>query len=219
VQRLRPAIARQGAVRAEWSILAELAARLGAPANVRSGAAASSLLFDAVPMYAGLTLEELGGTGVRWPAREAAGALPAPSSANAAPRRPSRGSAKAPSGRLVAGSYRSIWAAPEVAASPALAFLHPHQRVEIAPADARRLGLRDGAQMLVADETGAQIHAQVAVRDGVPAGRAFLQCGIPADSAESLRGATIEILAIPDPPPPPPPDPQPDAVPVEEAFA
>ena len=30
LQRLRPAIARQGAVRSEWSILAELAARLGA---------------------------------------------------------------------------------------------------------------------------------------------------------------------------------------------
>jgi NADH-quinone oxidoreductase subunit G len=220
VQRLRPAIARQGAVRAEWSILAELASRLGAPADVRSGAAASTLLFDAVPMYAGLTLEELGGTGVRWPAREAAGALPAPSSAKAAPRsRPSRGSAKAPSGRLTAGSYRSIWAAPEVAASPALAFLHPHQRVEIAPADARRLGLRDGAQMLVADETGAQIQAQVAVRDGVPGGRAFLQRGIPTDSAENLRGETIEILAIPNPPAPPPADPQDDASPVEEAFA
>ena len=219
VQRLRPAIARQGAVRSEWSILAELATRLGAPADVRSGAAASALLFDAVPMYAGLTLEELGGTGVRWPTREAAGALPAPSSAKAPPRRPaSRGSAKAPSGRLAAGSYRSIWAAPEVAASPALAFLHPHQQVEIAPADARRLGLRDGVQMLVADETGAQIHAQVAVRDGVPAGRVFLQRGLPVDSAESLRGETIEILAIPDPPPPAP-DPQPDTVSVEEAFA
>ena len=32
LQRLRPAIARQGEVRAEWSILSELATRLGADA-------------------------------------------------------------------------------------------------------------------------------------------------------------------------------------------
>jgi NADH-quinone oxidoreductase subunit G len=36
--------------------------------------AASAQLFDAVPFYAGLTLEEIGGKGVRWQDREAAGA-------------------------------------------------------------------------------------------------------------------------------------------------
>ena len=204
VQRLRPAIARQGAVRAEWSILAELAARLGAPADVLSGAAASTQLFEAVPMYAGLTLEELGGGGVRWPEREQAGALPAPSAVNPAEPRKPRALAKARGGKLIAGSYRSIWAGPEVAASPALAFLHPHQRVEISPADAHRLGLADGVEMAVADATGTQIRARVAVRDGIPAGSAFLQRAIATDSAERLRGETIEIVAIADPPRAPP---------------
>jgi NADH-quinone oxidoreductase subunit G len=100
-------------------------------------------------------------------------------------------------GRLAAGAYRSIWAAPEVAASPALAFLHPRQRVEISPADAARLGLRDGTPVAVADESGAQIHAQVALRDGVRTGSAFLQRALPSESAENLTGPTIEILALP----------------------
>jgi NADH-quinone oxidoreductase subunit G len=155
-------------------------------------------------MYAGLTLEELGGGGVRWPQREQAGALPAPSAVKpAAPRKP-RALAKARGGKLISGSYRSIWAGPEVAASPALAFLHPHQRVEISPADARRLGLADGVEMAVADATGTQIRARVTVRDAIPAGSAFLQRAIATDSAERLRGETIEIVAIADPPAAPP---------------
>ena len=45
LQRLRPAIARQGEVRSGWSILAELCARLGTDTGVRSGAMASAALF------------------------------------------------------------------------------------------------------------------------------------------------------------------------------
>jgi NADH-quinone oxidoreductase subunit G len=37
---------------------------------------ASAQLFESVPFYAGLTLEEIGGKGVRWQEREAAGAYP-----------------------------------------------------------------------------------------------------------------------------------------------
>jgi NADH-quinone oxidoreductase subunit G len=216
IQRLRPAIARQGSVRAEWSILADLATRLGADHAVRSGAMASAQLFDAVPMYSGLTLEELGGHGVRWPLREQAAMLPAPASPPAQPELRA-----APSGRrgaLAVGSYRSIWSAAEVEASPALAFLHPQQRVEICPADAAAFGVRDGEQMLVVDETGAEIQARVALRDAVPAGSAFLQRGVGADGANRLRGTSVEILPIPEPVvEPDQPDGDPDAV--EEAYA
>jgi NADH-quinone oxidoreductase subunit G len=37
---------------------------------------ASQQLFDAVPFYAGLTLEEIGGKGVRWQERPEAEAYP-----------------------------------------------------------------------------------------------------------------------------------------------
>ncbi len=76
IQRLRPAVARPGSVRAGWQVLAEVASRLGCDLEVLTGPMASQRLFDAVPFYAGLTLEEIGGRGVRWQERPAAGAYP-----------------------------------------------------------------------------------------------------------------------------------------------
>jgi len=79
IQRLRAAVARVGGLdctRAQWQVIAELAARIGLDLEVLTGAMASQQLFDAVPFYAGLTLEEIGGKGVRWQERDAAGAYP-----------------------------------------------------------------------------------------------------------------------------------------------
>jgi hypothetical protein len=53
--------------------------------------------------------------------------------------------------------------------------------------------------MLVVDETGAQLEAQVALRDAVPAGTAFVERRLARDGANVLRGATVEIVPIPDP--------------------
>jgi NADH-quinone oxidoreductase subunit G len=74
IQRLRPAVAHPGSTRAGWLLIAELARRLGADLGVLTGAMASQQLFDAVPFYAGLTLDEIGGKGVRWQERPQASA-------------------------------------------------------------------------------------------------------------------------------------------------
>jgi NADH-quinone oxidoreductase subunit G len=74
IQRLRDAVAHPGSVRAEWLVISELAAQLGLDVGARTGAMASQLLFNAVPFYAGLTLEEIGGRGVRWQERPQASA-------------------------------------------------------------------------------------------------------------------------------------------------
>jgi NADH-quinone oxidoreductase subunit G len=76
VQRLRPAVAHPGSTRAQWQVIADLAARIGLDLEVLTGPMASQQLFDAVPFYAGLTLEEIGGKGVRWQDREASGSYP-----------------------------------------------------------------------------------------------------------------------------------------------
>jgi NADH-quinone oxidoreductase subunit G len=75
LQRLRPAVARVGefgSTRAGWQVLADLASRLDLDLGVLTGSMASQQLFDAIPFYAGLTLEEIGGRGVRWQERETA---------------------------------------------------------------------------------------------------------------------------------------------------
>ncbi|HEY3971197.1 MAG TPA: molybdopterin-dependent oxidoreductase, partial [Solirubrobacteraceae bacterium] len=65
IQRLRPAVAKPGESRAEWQVIADVAARIGLDLEVLTGGIASQQLFDAVPQYSGLTLEEIGGKGMR----------------------------------------------------------------------------------------------------------------------------------------------------------
>jgi NADH-quinone oxidoreductase subunit G len=75
LQRLRPAVARPGkfgSTLAGWQVLADLASRLDLDLGVLTGSMASQQLFNAVPFYTGLTLEEIGGRGVRWQERETA---------------------------------------------------------------------------------------------------------------------------------------------------
>jgi NADH-quinone oxidoreductase subunit G len=132
LQRLRPAIAHPGEVRAEWRVLVELALRLGFDLEVLDPREASQQLFDAVPFYAGLTLEEISGRGVRWQEREAAAAFPA---AGVEPERTAgalHGAVSAaldPEQAAQAAGYRSIWDAPEVEHSPSLEFLFPHREL------------------------------------------------------------------------------------------
>jgi NADH-quinone oxidoreductase subunit G len=128
LQRLRPAIAHPGSVRAGWQVISELALRLGLDLDVLSGAMGSRQLFAAVPFYAGLTLEEIGGRGVRWQERPGgAAALPRP---GADPRRTDgEPELSAPSEQdLDFGAFRSVWDAPEVEFSPALQFLFPRKK-------------------------------------------------------------------------------------------
>jgi NADH-quinone oxidoreductase subunit G len=76
IQRLRPAVARVGSTRAQWKAIADLAYVIGLDMQAPTAAIVSQQLFDAVPFYEGLTLEEIGGRGVRWQERDAAGAYP-----------------------------------------------------------------------------------------------------------------------------------------------
>ncbi|HSD82122.1 MAG TPA: molybdopterin-dependent oxidoreductase, partial [Solirubrobacteraceae bacterium] len=190
LQRLRPAIGHPGEVRYEWQVLADLGGRLGLDAQVLTGAMATQRLVAAVPFYAGLTLEEIGARGVRWQDRDAATAFPpaglGPFELQAPPAPPQT------AGRLRLGTFRSIWAAREVAASPALSFLHPAQRAELSPDDARKLGLRDGERVLVGVD-GDSVRATVALRAAAQAGTVYLQSALGEDSASALASPLVEV--------------------------
>ena len=71
LQRLRPAVPRPGQVRPIWQVLAELSAALGDETGIDSAPEALAAIAAEVPFYAGLTPEEIGGTGIRWQEREA----------------------------------------------------------------------------------------------------------------------------------------------------
>ena len=192
IQRLRPAIGHPGAVRAEWQVIAELAQRLGAD-PLLTGPLASKQLFAAVPFYAGLTLEEIGGRGVRWQERDAATAAPA------APEGPFDAgtplAAPTPNGALRLGTYRSIWAAREVEMSPALQFATARQQAELSPADAERLGLVAGARVAITAGE-ATVNATVALRGNVPEGTVFLGEATETDSATALLNGAPRLVEV-----------------------
>jgi NADH-quinone oxidoreductase subunit G len=193
VQRLRPAIGRGEGVRAEWRVIAEVAARAGFDLGVHTAPEASAQLFAGVPFLEGLTLEEIGGKGVRWPQREQAASLPegdlgpftlgAPTPALEA------------NGRLRLGTFRSIWAAPEVEVSPALKFLVRGQSVELSPADAQRLGVGHGDIVHVGAD-GVRLRAKVVIRDAVPPGSAFLEEATPIESATALTNGAPRLVEV-----------------------
>src|SRR4051812_1775325 len=193
LQRLRPAIGHPGDVRFEWQLLADLSARLGVETGVLTGAMASAQLAAAVPFYAGLTLDEIGAKGVRWQERDAAAVLDgvAPLGPFELEAPPAAG-AEAAAGQLRLGTFRSIWASREVAASPALKFLHPRQRAELAPAYAQHLGIAQGARVVVGAD-GRRVAATVALRAAAREGTVYLETGVGADSASALDGPLVEV--------------------------
>ncbi len=188
VQRLRPAIARPDAVRAEWSVIADLCTRLGHNTVVLSGPMASARVFEAVPFYTGLTLDALGGRGVRWPEHPFAASWPAADTGPFGLEPPPH--APTPNGTLRLGTFRSIWAAPEVELSPALKFLRQGQRAELHPVDAARLGIAHGGRVTVGSN-GSRVSATAVLRSTVPEGSVFLEEGIAEDSASELDGGGL----------------------------
>jgi NADH-quinone oxidoreductase subunit G len=202
VQRLRPAIGRPKAerglsgsgVRPLWQVVAEVAERAGAPARVLTGPMASARLFAAVPFYAGLTLDALGGRGIRWPETEAGMAW------QPEPWTPARldvpeAAATASDGALRLGTFRSLWASKEVDVSPALQFLRARQVVELSPGDAEALGIREGDRVEVGSN-GTRVQGPVRLRAAVPGGTVFLAEGTHEEPANALTEPLVEVRRV-----------------------
>jgi NADH-quinone oxidoreductase subunit G len=171
VQRVRQSIGHPNQVRPDWQVLAELCARLDAPLDARTAPMVTALVADAVPFYADLTLEEIGGKGVRWQDRGAVSAL--------AVERPSENELERPPEQpagMRLGSARSLWSGRETEHAPSLRFLAPEPRAELSPHDAGRLGVSSGDDLELA-VNGDRVRATAAVRSAVPPGSVFLAPG------------------------------------------
>jgi NADH-quinone oxidoreductase subunit G len=216
LQRQRIAIAHPDEVRSGWAVVAALASRAGVDIEARHSTDVFADLVAAVPFYEGLTVDEIGGRGVRWPERESAVAATPDQGASDAVTEQSfspAGPALPNQGELRLGTYRPIWAAPECEISPALKFLVPHQQIELAPSDADWLGIAHGDEVTVAqvdgsraaqvgeaggraggNREGTRINAKAFVRSAVPAGSAFLAEGIEGEeSANVLTEPLIKV--------------------------
>jgi NADH-quinone oxidoreductase subunit G len=174
LQRVRQALGHGHGLRPSWQLLEELCGRLGAGTGAFTAPMVTALLTEAVPFYAGITLDEIGGLGFRWQEGEAAKALRAEDDSDAALSEP-----PAARGGLHAVSVPTLWSGPETEHSPSLRFLHLRARVEISVEDARRAGVDDGDEVRVTI-SGQAAEATAAVRTGVPTGSVFLiGAGLP----------------------------------------
>jgi NADH-quinone oxidoreductase subunit G len=204
VQRLRPAIGRPRArnlresgspegVRAGWQVIADVAGRAGLDVRVLSGSMASAQLFAAVPFYAGLTLDAIGGRGVRWPETEAGLAWSAGAWNDATLSVPA--AAPTANGRLRLGTFRTLWASKEVDASPALHFLRARQVVELSPEDADARGIRDGDRVSVGVD-GTQVQGPVKLRAAIPSGSVFVALGTGEEPANALTEGLVDVRRV-----------------------
>jgi len=175
-----------------WQVISDISRALGHdPGTVLTGAVASKRLFEAVPFYEGLTLDEIGGRGVRWPERETHLA-PAwePAKLDVPDGAPAAGD-----GALRLGTFRSLWASKEVEVSPALHFLRPQQVVELSPADAEALGIREGDRVEVGSN-GTRVRGPVRLRAAIPSGTVFLAEGTSSDPANALTERTVAVTRL-----------------------
>ncbi|NLT04961.1 MAG: molybdopterin-dependent oxidoreductase, partial [Solirubrobacterales bacterium] len=201
LQRIRQAVPHAGEVRPTALVLAELCARAGVALGAGNGAGPgvslpdlSAAVFAAVPFYAGLTLDEIGGRGVRWQDRDAAAALPGAELPDVP-----IGEPPALADGLRLGAVPALFAAPAAVHSPSLAFLVPRQRAELSPADAERLGIAPGAPVEVSAGERT-VRATAAIRDAIRPGSVFLLQGLGSDGAEALTNGvprTVEVREAP----------------------
>jgi NADH-quinone oxidoreductase subunit G len=202
VQRLRAAIGRPRAfqtepdsgVRSLWRVIADVSGAIGLDLGAGTGGEVSRRLFESVPFYRGLTLDAIGGRGVRWPATEAAGAL------DVEPWEPAKlkvpAAAPAASGaELRLGTFRSLWGSKEVDVSPSLQFLKLRQVVELSPQDAERLGIREGDRVEVGSN-GTRVQGAVRLRAAVPGGSVFLVEGAADQPANALTETLVEVRRV-----------------------
>jgi NADH-quinone oxidoreductase subunit G len=217
LQRVRQAVPHAGAVRPVWSVLAELCSRAGVPmpagATSANGAAptagsstpngsdpllslpdVTAAVTAAVPFYAGITLDGIGGRGVRWQDRDAASAAPEAE----LPSGPLESPPDLPAG-LRLGAAPALFASPAVEHSPSLRFLAPRQRAELSPDDAQRLGIAPGEDVEVSSGDRV-VRAAAAIRHAIPPGSVFLTQGLGAAGAEALTNGvprTVEVRSAP----------------------
>ncbi|MCB8914524.1 MAG: NADH-quinone oxidoreductase subunit NuoG [Thermoleophilales bacterium] len=216
LQRVRPAAARPGDIRGGWHVLAELAAALGHETDIHAVPEAFQKITEAVPFYAGLTDQEIGGRGVRWQDRSAAEAWSPGAAAGSVggtvgrtspgvppvpPTDPAEGNgdekhqATAPTDGLTLGTYRDLWANSTTDLSPALSYLIPAQRLEVSVADAERLGLSKGDEVAV-KSGDTEVTAFVAIRAALPEGTCFLMEGTQQGNANVFTNGKPAVVEI-----------------------
>jgi NADH-quinone oxidoreductase chain G len=193
LQRVRQTVAHPGEVRPVWWQLEQILDALGHGTGARTAPMVSEQLFKAVPFYDGLTLDEIGGRGIRWQERDAASKLQAPELPTGTLAEPP--AAADANGALRLGTRPSLWGDYVARHAPVLQFLKPEQTVELSPTDAERLGVGTGALVQVG-VNGTRVRATAQVRASMPVGTAFLVEGTDDEPANLLANGEPQTVEV-----------------------
>ena len=93
------------------------------------------------------------------------------------------------------GTYRDLWAADVTKRNPALRFLMPKQKLELAAKDAEALELANGDEVTVA-VNGHSVEATVAIRERMRQGAAFLIEGTDEGNANLLTNGVPQRIKV-----------------------
>jgi hypothetical protein len=183
-------------------VLRDLAAELGLDLELPDQPSVLAAMAEDVSMYAGITNEEIGGPGIRWQERRPGRSWSPPTSGAVGPSAGGPVGGLSPIGGdgLLLGTYRDLWAGEVTERNPALRFLIPAQRLELAAEDAEELELESGAPVTVS-VNGTSVEARVAIRERMRPGAAFLIEGTRDDNANVLASGApqrITVAATPD---------------------
>jgi NADH-quinone oxidoreductase subunit G len=201
-----------------WRFLDAVATELGAGVDAEAPSDIFAALCADVPFYGSLTYEEIGGRGLRWgdrnpgaswvpqqrpsaaPVGGPAGTpteTPSQSTESAAETR-DRSPAGPPTGgapSLLLGTYRDLWATDVTKRNPALRFLMPKQKLELAAKDAKALEVSNGDEVTVS-VNGHSVDATVAVRERMRDGAAFLIEGTDEANANLLSNGVPPRIGV-----------------------
>jgi NADH-quinone oxidoreductase subunit G len=201
LQRVRPSVPHPGAVRPLWQALTELSALLGDETGAGTSPEVFDLLTEDAPFLKGIGIDDIGGTGLRWPELVMEQGAWSQDSASGERRAESgngngagSGGREPGDGEIRLGTYRDLWSDYVAERNPALRFLSPAQTLELNPADAERLGVAQGQRVQVGSN-GHSVIASVALRERMGRGTGFLIEGVAENGANRLAGERIVTVA------------------------
>jgi predicted molibdopterin-dependent oxidoreductase YjgC len=205
-------------VRPVWWALSEVLTGVGGEAGFGTPEDVFAAVCAEVPFYGATAYEEIGGQGLRWQERDPgaswkpgdgggggiagdadspiarSGSEEAAAAAYASPSTPPPPTADGQDG-LVLGTYRDLWATDVTKRNPALRFLMPKQKLEVAAKDAEELELANGDEVTVS-VNGSSVEARVAVRERMRPGAAFLIEGTDEANANVLTNGTPQRIQV-----------------------
>ncbi len=177
----------KGTARADWTIAAEIAWRLGADLGLESVEGIWAEITAVAPSHAGLTLDDVAGPdGALAPHGSRVPFLP--SSAGDLPRADAYGL------RLVT-SRKLYDAGVGVAKSPSMAHLAPGARIHVNPYDLQPLGVGTGTEVRVTTNRTSVVLEAVADL-GVPRGSAWVPFNQPNAAASELISAAGAVTDV-----------------------